>query len=401
MDIKLEVIPSSTEVYKNRVFGMPTTKMTRHQRVSFSAMIKIAFDELKNSEDKNKLTFEYNTNSFFELIGIKNERKGSHLFSKVFVDEDGWNEKSDEYALETTLSDLIKKSVSFRHKNDEGKIYQVEETSMISYFSLTREKIKFSLSPWIAERVVNMNSGYIMQMPTIASFKSGYAVTLFEQLEQRRDFKTWKTSIKILRRIFGIEDNSYQRFNNFRLKVLDVAKDEINEKTNYTLAYELIKKGRSIDRISFTWHIKKDEDPYTQWKSFIRTTFIDEPLLKSKVGGSAKLHLIKVNSKGLLYNQYNSDYVYSSEEAKVIWKYMFDNQELLLIKNKTKDDDTPVDLDNTKDYSAFIGKDYLFDDDLYPNIILITPVKDKLKVRVYDGTTFILTETELTEGVKF
>lgn len=401
MDIKLEVIPSSTEVYKNRVFGMPTTKMTRHQRVSFSAMIKIAFDELKNSEDKNKLTFEYNTNSFFELIGIKNERKGSHLFSKVFVDEDGWNEKSDEYALETTLSDLIKKSVSFRHKNDEGKIYQVEETSMISYFSLTREKIKFSLSPWIAERVVNMNSGYIMQMPTIASFKSGYAVTLFEQLEQRRDFKTWKTSIKILRRIFGIEDNSYQRFNNFRLKVLDVAKDEINEKTNYTLAYELIKKGRSIDRISFTWHIKKDEDPYTQWKSFIRTTFIDEPLLKSKVGGSAKLHLIKVNSKGLLYNQYNSDYAYSSEEAKVIWKYMFDNQELLLIKNKTKDDDTPVDLDNTKDYSAFIGKDYLFDDDLYPNIILITPVKDKLKVRVYDGTTFILTETELTEGVKF
>lgn len=401
MDIKLEVIPSSTEVYKNRVFGMPTTKMTRHQRVSFSAMIKIAFDELKNSEDKNKLTFEYNTNSFFELIGIKNERKGSHLFSKVFVDEDGWNEKSDEYALETTLSDLIKKSVSFRHKNDEGKIYQVEETSMISYFSLTREKIKFSLSPWIAERVVNMNSGYIMQMPTIASFKSGYAVTLFEQLEQRRDFKTWKTSIKILRRIFGIEDNSYQRFNNFRLKVLDVAKDEINEKTNYTLAYELIKKGRSIDRISFTWHIKKDEDPYTQWKSFIRTTFIDEPLLKSKVGGSVKLHLIKVNSKGLLYNQYNSDYAYSSEEAKVIWKYMFDNQELLLIKNKTKDDDTPIDLDNTKDYSAFIGKDYLFDDDLYPNIILITPVKDKLKVRVYDGTTFILTETELTEGVKF
>jgi hypothetical protein len=79
---------------------------------------------------------------------------------------------------------------------------------------------------------------------------------------------------------------------------------------------------------------------------------------------------------------------------------MFDNQDQLLIKNSNKDT-LPSDEDHIKDYSAFIGKDYIFDEDLYQNIILITPVKNKLKVQFYDGNNFILTEDELKEGVIF
>jgi hypothetical protein len=390
---------SENEVLKNRYFGMPTTRMTRHQRVAFTGMIKIAYEGLLI--DKNQTIFEYDTNSFFELIGIKKERKGSHLFSKVFIDEDGWEDIDEQYSLQAILSDLIRKIITFRHKDSTGKIYKFQETTMISQFTLTREKIVFSLSPWIMDRVLVMDSGYILKMPIISSFKNTYSVALFEQMEQRLKWRRWEVKVSVLRQILGMELTEHKRFTNFRKWVLEKAKKEINEKTNYTLAYELIKKGRSIDKIIFTWHIAKDDDPYTQWKSFIRTTFIETPLLKSKVGGSAEQHLIKVNSKGLLYNQYNSDYVYSSEEAKVIWKYMFDNQEQMLIKNKTKGDDASIDSDNVKDYSTFIGKDYIFDNDLYPNIILITPVKNKLKVKFYDGNTFILTEAELTEGVKF
>lgn len=393
------LVQSENEVIKNRIFGMPTTKMTRHQRVSFTAMIKIAYDQLTNNPEMT--SFEYPVNDFFEMIGISKKRKQGHLFSKVFIDDEGWEQEDDEYSLEKSLSEIIGTSINMRHKDPDGKTYRVEKTVLISHFSLTREKVIFRFDEWVRKNIPAVNNVYIMKLPIIASLKSGYTVTLFEQLEQRRDFRKWEISTGNLRLIYGLEENKYKKFSDFRKHIIELSLNEINEKTNYSLAVKYKKKGRTIDKIIFTWHLEKDANSYEQWRSFVRETFTEVPLLKSRVGGSKEQHLIKLNDKGLLYNEYNPGYVYSSTEAEVLWKYMFDNQELLLIRNHTKNDTVDNKLVNQKDYSTFIGKDYFFDNELYTNIILITPTKNKLKVKFYDGNTFIITESELKEGIQF
>jgi len=208
MSIKTKMVnPTKDEVYKNRIFGMPTTKLSRNQRVSFTAMIKIAFDELK--KDSETITFEYPVDNFFEMIGIKQERKQSHLFTQTYIDEESWVQEKDDYSLERTLKDLVNKSIDFRHKDSSG-LYEVSSTALISHFSLTREKVTFRFDEWVRNRIPIESNGYIMKLPIIASFKSGYSVVLFEQLEQRRDFKKWITSKNMLRTIFGIEENKYK-----------------------------------------------------------------------------------------------------------------------------------------------------------------------------------------------
>ncbi len=393
-DERVEVIPTATEVIKNRIFGMPTTKMNRHQRVSFTAMIKISYDQLM--EDPNKTTFEFPIHDFFEMIGITPERKQSHLFTKVFVDEDGWEQESDEYALETTLKSLVGKSIDMRYKDNKNETYKIQKTALVSHIELTREKITFRFDEWVREKIYALENFYIMKLPIIASFKKGYTVTLFEQVEQRRAFRKWEISVNALRQIFGIGDKEYSLYSNFRRKVIMSSIEEINEKTNYTIKMNSKKQGRKITKIIFTWHIDSTKDKFKEWQEHMRNNFKNVDLLDWGVGTDPVKHLIAISEDGLLYNKRNPKVVYKSQDAARIWRFMYDNQYKLLIKKVTHDFAVEA-----KDVEKYYGKDFFFGGDRYTNITLVEAVEDKYRVTFYSGGQMILTKDDLIKGILY
>lgn len=395
--------PAKDEVVKNRHFGMPITKMTRHQRVSFAAMIKIAYEYLL--QDESKTSFTYPLNDFLELIGINTKsRKRSHLFTKVFDDEEGWEQEDDTvYSLERILKQLMSKTIGMRYKNDKKETYKVHESVLVSDFVLDRTNVTFSFGNWVRSNILTVGNAYIMSMPTYASLNGTYSVALYEQLEQRRDFRRWEVGVQNFRRIMGVEEGKYKALYDFKTTVINKSIDEINSKTKYVISFAQEKSGRSVSKFIFTWYIKEDkkESIFSQWKSFIRKNFIDIPLHKGRVGEDQNIHIIQVNNEGLLYNFNNPEFVYKIEDAKRIWKYLYDNQDKLLIKNKTKSDLEKSQDDVLKDYSMYIGKDLVLDGDLYQNIILIIPHKDKLRVQFYDGMMILLTEDDLKRDILF
>jgi len=388
-----ELTPNEDEVIKNRVFGMPTTKMTRHQIVSFSVMIKIAYDFL--TQDDTKRVFEYDTKEFMKMIGITPQRKQSHLFTKVFIDEEGWEQESDEYSLEKTLKKLIEKTIYFRYKDESGKTYKVEATALLAYFKLTKEKVTFEFSEWIRSRILTINNAYIMKIPILASFRSAYTVILFEQLEQRRDFRRWKVSVNVLRVLFGLDENKYKAFSDFRKYVLEVAKKEIENKANYIINVEYIREGRGgkVKDIVFTWNIFKTS--LSEFKEFIRKNFVNTPLLKAQNEEDNTIHIVQVSKDGKLYNANNPDYFYDTKKAEKIWRIMYEKQDILEIKKVNKKSE-PDDID----YSKYIGKNLFFEDEMFENIIYIKETSSgKLKVKFYSGETVILTKEEFLKYV--
>lgn len=395
------LVPNGSEVIKNRFFGMPITPLTRHQRVAFNVMVKAAYEELLKNPDQR--VFEINTDDFLQSMGIDTKkRKGSHLFSKVFVDDEGWERETDEYALEQTLKDLIGLSIITRHKNPkDGKTtYAVEGNVYVSDFKLEREKVTFSFGEVVRSKILSVGNAYIMSMPVIAHLKSSYSVVLFEQLEQRRDFCKWEVDLQALRDLMGLKDAQYKHMRDFKKSVLSRAIDETNEKTHYNLRYEQKKKGRKISKIVFIWTVEDSEDDLETWKKFIRKNFTNVPLLKNRVGEDKTLHLIQVADNGFLYNGYNPDYFYDGETAKRIWKFMYENQDRLLIR---QDPDSPYteNLDDN-DYSDYYGKDFLYDGEMYSNIVLIVPRNgDLLKVKFEFGETMLLPEDVLKKGLIF
>ncbi|MBN2768435.1 MAG: replication initiation protein [Campylobacterales bacterium] len=382
-----QLSPTSNEVIKNRVFGQPISKLTRHQRVAFTNMIKIAYDALVDNRDE--ITFTYPTKDFFTMIGITPQRKQAHLFTQVFTDDEGFEEiDEDKYSLEETLKELLKKQILFRKKKEDQKTYEVEGVSLLSYFKLNRETVTFRFDEWIREKVYVTGDAYIMKLPIIATFRSSYTVALFEQLEQRRDFRRWEVTVKALRYIFGVTDDEYPLFSNFRRKIIEVAKKELEEKTNYTIGIDYKKEGRKIAKVIFTWHINKTS--LMEFQAFMRSKFVNKPLFTTKSEKDGSLHVIQISEKGMLYNGKDPGYYYPAAKAKELWKWMYEHQEHLLIK----DDATSAAEFSEEDYSKYYGSNLILDGEMYENIILITPTKSKLKVKFYSGDQIILDEDE-------
>lgn len=86
-----------------------------------------------------------------------------------------------------------------------------------------------------------------------ANLNSVYSVRLYELLIQ------WKTAgktpifeLSLFRGQMGLEDSEYRDMSNFKKRVLDLAVNEINEKTDLTVLYVQEKKGRLIHGFKFT-----------------------------------------------------------------------------------------------------------------------------------------------------
>ena len=91
----------------------------------------------------------------------------------------------------------------------------------------------------------------------IKKLKRTYSIRLYELAMQWQGSKEKKFKHKIedLKLMFGAVGNSYKEYSNFKLKALQVAIDEIKEKTKLELDYKEIKAGRKVVEIEFT--IKK------------------------------------------------------------------------------------------------------------------------------------------------
>ena len=86
-----------------------------------------------------------------------------------------------------------------------------------------------------------------------ASLNSVYSVRLYELLIQwKAAGKTPVFELSLFRGQMGLNDDEYKIMGNFKLRVLDLAVNEINEKTDLTVSYTQEKKGRVIHGFKFT-----------------------------------------------------------------------------------------------------------------------------------------------------
>ena len=94
-----------------------------------------------------------------------------------------------------------------------------------------------------------------------AKLNSVYSVRLYELLVQWKSAtKTPVFDLAIFRGQLGLNDDEYTRISNFKIRVLDSAVKEINEKTDLTVSYTQQKKGRIVSGFAFEVKTKKKKD---------------------------------------------------------------------------------------------------------------------------------------------
>lgn len=98
------------------------------------------------------------------------------------------------------------------------------------------------------------------EIEQIKGLQSRYAIRLYELLiKWRSKGRTDEISMSALRNCFGLLDDEYNRMDNFKRKVLDIAIEQINEHTDIIAEYEQHKQGRTIT--GFTFKFKQKDKP--------------------------------------------------------------------------------------------------------------------------------------------
>lgn len=153
----------------------------------------------------------------------------------------------------------------FTYINDEGRTVK---SRWIAHVEYADNSIKLGLSLPIIDAVSRIDGKETpftrYHIEQTHALNSRYSLRLYELVVQY--LKMGKTPIFELKKFrfqLGLLPENYKEMKNFKKYVLDLAVNEINEKTNIDISYEQKKKGRLITGFIFTVNEKRKEKDVT------------------------------------------------------------------------------------------------------------------------------------------
>jgi len=239
-----------------------------------SAIIQISCKELTIIQRKliNAIIWiiQTNPNKLIYEIGLSEVKKMCGI------------QATDNVNLKHLFTGLRDISLEFNYLNKD-KHHIWESMSFLSAVKIEKKTghIKFEMPEMLKEKIRFPYMYAPLNMILIAGFKCSYTIILYELL---RDYlnaqKIPVISIEDYRALMGIKDHEYKRFVDFRNYVIVPAFEELNERSDLTCRYELIKKPFSNKYDSIQFHISKKEPLNITGDLFEKLDVLDQPISK-------------------------------------------------------------------------------------------------------------------------
>ena len=152
----------------------------------------------------------------------------------------------------------------FSFFDEDGKLVKSRWISQVKYLD-NEGAIEIVFTPAVVQGISRINgvkeffTQYLLSQT--ANLKSVYSSRLYELLIQWRSTgKTPIINLEDFRAQLVVEEDQYKLMSDFKKRVLDLAINDINEKTDIKATYQQHKKGRSISGFSFTFKQKKTDN---------------------------------------------------------------------------------------------------------------------------------------------
>lgn len=225
-------------VYKSNVIIEAGYKLTlNEQRVVLACIGKV--DPRKELLATDKL--ELSAKSLIDIFGVSEKNAYSALvevtdtlFNRYLVIENPFPDDKSVTSLKTRwISSIL-------YKKEQGKIAITFAPDLLPYLS----QLKGCFTKYELNNVGNMTSIY--------------GFRLYELLMQWRTTGKREVEIEWLKKQFEL-DESYSRIDNLKKRVIEPAVKDINTHSNFTVAWEQRKTGRTVTHLIFTFAEKQPE----------------------------------------------------------------------------------------------------------------------------------------------
>lgn len=143
------------------------------------------------------------------------------------------------------------------------EIYQHETQTLLqvswlsaAFYELKKGCVSLEFSPYLKPYLLQLKSHFTkIEIVDTLKLKSIYAIRIFELLLQYSPIGSRKMNLIDLRSYCGISEKEYSLYADFKRKIIEKARSEINSKTEYKIDYAEIKESRKV--VAIEWTIKK------------------------------------------------------------------------------------------------------------------------------------------------
>jgi len=180
----------------------------------------------------------------------------AHEFAQAYNLPGKWAYEAIKEATESLYHCTIKIPEVANSPEDEYRwIWRKSTTKYDGFVELYFTPV---VAPYLSELTGDFTRYKLMR---VANLTSVHSVRLFEMFMRYEveGFGYWIVKLDDFRERLGL-GKAYERMSNLRTRVLDPVKNELPEKANMVMDYEIIKKGRVPDRLKFTFYSTTDAE---------------------------------------------------------------------------------------------------------------------------------------------
>lgn len=178
----------------------------------------------------------------------KYEHKEIQISAKRYAELMGINVKNVYRDAEKIANDLGSKR--FTIKTSTGWINLGWISSM--EYKHAEGVIRVLISPDLIPFITELKKYTSFRLENILTLHSSHAIKLYQLLVLYKKVGERTISLDELRSMLGVTSSkSYFQYRAIKQRILEISKREINEKTDLTISYSEIKKGRKVDSIKF------------------------------------------------------------------------------------------------------------------------------------------------------
>ena len=159
--------------------------------------------------------------------------------------------------------------------------------------------------------------------------------------------------MKELQDILVVPDSHKERYNKFKVSVLQKAEIDINKFTDLEIKLSEKKLARRVVEVTFS--IKKNTNDLKAFIQIIRELYVNQILHHSKENRP-----IKCSAKGFLYyGDENNSYI-DQKEAQKLWEYLHENREnLYIFKQNEIENKKYIYLSNIEFFKEYLKKEFV------------------------------------------
>jgi plasmid replication initiation protein len=158
--------------------------------------------------------------------------------------------------LQSVTRRLMQRIITIRPIG-EKRLIQVAWLGAADY-KIDKGIISLSFHPHLKPFFLQLKRNFTkINIVDIMGLQSIYSIRIYELLKQKEYVGMRIITIDEIRDYCGISKEKYKQINDLRRKVLEVAKLDINEKTDIEITYTMIKEGRKYVSVSFDIKNKK------------------------------------------------------------------------------------------------------------------------------------------------